>query len=161
MKRFIPNVLPPLVEISRRAQPKTLLENTGITLGKFVLDHLRSILVFCVLKVGINSSFVSQFIDIWFFNYFYRLWSKWLFLNQNLTLTPGRLGLHCAREVAPELSSFIRSWCTALRNIRDNEEKDSAFRGMCFMIHANAPAIVPVSFFFKFSKNLKIENFRI
>ena len=35
MKRFIPNVLPPLVEISRRAQPKTLLENTGITLGEF------------------------------------------------------------------------------------------------------------------------------
>ena len=46
------SVLPPLIEISRRAQPKTLLENTGITLG--------------------------------------------------------RLGLHCAREVAPELSQFIR-----------------------------------------------------
>ena len=88
MKRFIPAVLPPLIEISRRSQPKTLLENTGITLG--------------------------------------------------------RLGLHCAREVAPELGQFIRSWCTSLRNIRDNEEKDSAFRGMCFMIHANATAIVPV-----------------
>ena len=85
-----------------------------------------------------------------------------LYFNQNLTLTPGRLGLHCAREVAPELSSFIRSWCTALRNIRDNEEKDSAFRGMCFMIHANAPAIVPVSFFdFFFLKKSKIEIFRI
>jgi len=92
MKRFIPAVLPPLIEISRRSQPKTLLENTGITLG--------------------------------------------------------RLGLHCAREVAPELGQFIRSWCTSLRNIRDNEEKDSAFRGMCFMIHANATAIVPDLIYF-------------
>ena len=82
--------MPPLIEISRRVStPKTLLENTGITLG--------------------------------------------------------RLGLHCSREVAPCLGQFVRPWCTSLRNIRDNEEKDSAFRGMCFMIRANASAIVAVS----------------
>ena len=87
--RIFQTVLPPLIEISRRVStPKTLLENTGITLG--------------------------------------------------------RLGLHCSREVAPHLGQFIRPWCTSLRNIRDNEEKDSAFRGMCFMIRANASAIVQV-----------------
>ena len=89
LKKIFQTVLPPLIEISRRVStPKTLLENTGITLG--------------------------------------------------------RLGLHCSREVAPCLGQFIRPWCTSLRNIRDNEEKDSAFRGMCFMIRANASAIVQV-----------------
>ena len=83
------SVLPPLIDISRRVTtPKTLLENTGITLG--------------------------------------------------------RLGLYCHKEVAPFLGQFIRTWCTSLRNIRDNEEKDSAFRGMCLMIRENAAAAVHV-----------------
>jgi len=34
-----------------------------------------------------------------------------------------------------------------LRNIRDNEEKDSAFRGFCEMIHAN-PNGITVDFIF-------------
>ncbi|KTG45179.1 hypothetical protein cypCar_00015553, partial [Cyprinus carpio] len=32
--------------------------------------------------------------------------------------------------------------CTSLRNIRDNEEKDSAFRGICTMITVNPGGVV-------------------
>lgn len=34
--------------------------------------------------------------------------------------------------------------CTSLRNIRDNEEKDSAFRGICMMIGVNPGGVVQV-----------------
>lgn len=39
-------------------------------------------------------------------------------------------------------SSLFR--CTSLRNIRDNEEKDSAFRGICNMIGLNPGGVVQV-----------------
>lgn len=34
--------------------------------------------------------------------------------------------------------------CSSLRNIRDNEEKDSAFRGICVMIGVNPAGVVQV-----------------
>ncbi|KAK3755301.1 hypothetical protein QZH41_014609 [Actinostola sp. cb2023] len=58
------------------------------------------------------------------------------------SITIGRLGLVCPQEVAPLLPQFIQKWCTSLRNIRDNEEKDSAFRGVCSMISANPGGVV-------------------
>ncbi|NXM24391.1 TNPO2 protein, partial [Oxyruncus cristatus] len=57
-------------------------------------------------------------------------------------ITIGRLGFVCPQEVAPMLQQFIRPWCTSLRNIRDNEEKDSAFRGICVMIGVNPGGVV-------------------
>ena len=59
-------------------------------------------------------------------------------------ITIGRLGLVCPNEVAQYLQQFIRPWCTSLRNIRDNEEKDSAFRGVCSMIVVNPAGVVQV-----------------
>ncbi|NWU31871.1 TNPO1 protein, partial [Dyaphorophyia castanea] len=38
--------------------------------------------------------------------------------------------------------------CTSLRNIRDNEEKDSAFRGICTMISVNPSGVVQDFIFF-------------
>lgn len=38
--------------------------------------------------------------------------------------------------------------CTSLRHIRDNDEKDSAFRGMCHMITVNPAGVVPDFIFF-------------
>lgn len=38
--------------------------------------------------------------------------------------------------------------CASLRNIRDNEEKDSAFRGMCHMITVNPGGVVQDFIFF-------------
>ncbi|VDP14610.1 unnamed protein product [Soboliphyme baturini] len=63
-------------------------------------------------------------------------------LVENTAITIGRLGLHCAEEVAPSLSQFIRTWCISLRNIRDNDEKESAFRGLCMLISANPMGVV-------------------
>lgn len=40
------------------------------------------------------------------------------------------------------------SRCMSLRNIRDNDEKDSAFRGMCQMITVNPGGIVQEFIFF-------------
>jgi hypothetical protein len=56
-------------------------------------------------------------------------------LLENTAITLGRIGAVCPQEVAPHLQLFIRPWCMALRNIRDNEEKDSAFRGVCLMVN--------------------------
>lgn len=50
--------------------------------------------------------------------------------------------------MAPSLQQFIRQWCTSLRNIRDNEEKDSAFRGVCHMINVNPGGVVQDFIFF-------------
>lgn len=38
--------------------------------------------------------------------------------------------------------------CTSLRNIRDNDEKDSAFRGICQMIQVNPAGVVPDFMYF-------------
>ncbi|KAG5832586.1 hypothetical protein ANANG_G00292690 [Anguilla anguilla] len=69
-------------------------------------------------------------------------------LLENTAITIGRLGYVCPQEVAPMLPQFIRPWCTSLRNIRDNEEKDSAFRGICMMIGVNPGGVVQDFIFF-------------
>ncbi|XP_064626357.1 transportin-1-like isoform X2 [Lineus longissimus] len=69
-------------------------------------------------------------------------------LLENTAITIGRLGLVCPQEVAPLLQQFIRQWCTSLRNIRDNEEKDSAFRGVCHMISFNPGGVAQDFIFF-------------
>lgn len=43
---------------------------------------------------------------------------------------------------------ILISRCTSLRNIRDNDEKDSAFRGMCQMISLNPGGVVQDFIFF-------------
>lgn len=69
-------------------------------------------------------------------------------LLENTAITIGRLGYVCPVEVAPYLQEFVRQWCTSLRHIRDNDEKDSAFRGMCHMITVNPAGVVPDFIFF-------------
>ncbi|XP_013773250.1 transportin-1-like isoform X2 [Limulus polyphemus] len=69
-------------------------------------------------------------------------------LLENTAITIGRLGYVCPEEVAPMLQQFIRPWCASLRNIRDNEEKDSAFRGICSMIGVNPGGVVQDFIFF-------------
>jgi transportin-1 len=58
-------------------------------------------------------------------------------LLENVAITIGRIGLVCPELVAPHLEMFIHAWLTALTPIRDNEEKSSAFSGLCEMIKAN------------------------
>jgi len=56
---------------------------------------------------------------------------------ENSAICVGRLGLVCPDDVAPQLHTFSASFIRALKDVRDNEEKDSAFRGFCTMIGKN------------------------
>lgn len=58
-------------------------------------------------------------------------------LTENSAVTIGRLGLVAPGLVAPHLGVFFENWCQSLWDIKDNEEKDSAFRGLCEMIKVN------------------------
>eukprot|EP00053_Salpingoeca_punica_P016079 m.149929 g.149929 ORF g.149929 m.149929 type:complete len:650 (-) comp16870_c2_seq1:1041-2990(-) len=69
-------------------------------------------------------------------------------LMENIAITLGRLGYVCPAELAPHLRTFIHPWCISLRNIRDNEEKESSFRGVCAMIQLNPAAVVEHFVFF-------------
>ncbi|KAG8829917.1 hypothetical protein FRC17_005777 [Serendipita sp. 399] len=62
-------------------------------------------------------------------------------LSENAAVTIGRIGLVQPQVVAPHLESFAVSWCQALVDIKDNEEKDSAFRGFCTLIQTNPHGI--------------------
>ncbi|KAI1229659.1 hypothetical protein IHE44_0010991 [Lamprotornis superbus] len=123
MQPYVPMVLNNLVEIINRPNtPKTLLENTGEAWGGSgglpqKLFGLRG-----PLSAPQNPQSLSP----------------------PPAITIGRLGFVCPQEVAPMLQQFIRPWCTSLRNIRDNEEKDSAFRGICVMIGVNPGGVVQV-----------------
>ncbi|KAJ6821666.1 putative transportin-1 [Iris pallida] len=58
-------------------------------------------------------------------------------LIENSAITLGRLGWVCPDLVAPHIEHFMQSWCTALCTIRDDYEKEDAFRGLCAMVRAN------------------------
>eukprot|EP01134_Creolimax_fragrantissima_P004304 CFRG4304T1 len=62
-------------------------------------------------------------------------------LIENCAITLGRLGLVCPHDVAPHLALFMLPWCHSMRNIHDNGEKDSAFRGVCHMIMLNPEGV--------------------
>ncbi|KAJ7579308.1 armadillo-type protein [Mycena floridula] len=62
-------------------------------------------------------------------------------LHENAAVSIGRIGLMHPTIVAPYLPEFAQAWCQALYEIRDNEEKDSAFRGLCTMVQTNPAGI--------------------
>uniref|UniRef100_A0A8C1HQL1 Transportin 2a n=1 Tax=Cyprinus carpio carpio TaxID=630221 RepID=A0A8C1HQL1_CYPCA len=111
-----------------------------------------------VLGLNLNPEFISvcnnatwAIGEIPFFNFGKHSWPFvyfFLFCVCETAITIGRLGYVCPQEVAPMLPQFIRPWCTSLRNIRDNEEKDSAFRGICVMIGVNPGGVVQDFIFF-------------
>lgn len=63
-------------------------------------------------------------------------------LLENTAMTLGRLGIHCTEDVAPALQYFIRPACYALRNVRDNADKETAFRGICLMVNTNPQGVL-------------------
>ena len=65
-------------------------------------------------------------------------------LHENAAVSIGRIGLMHPNLVAPLLPEFALNWCQALYEIRDNEEKDSAFRGFCTLVQANPAGIAKV-----------------
>ncbi|EJD41686.1 ARM repeat-containing protein [Auricularia subglabra TFB-10046 SS5] len=62
-------------------------------------------------------------------------------LHENAAVTIGRIGLVHADVVAPHLEMFAQHWCQALWEIKDNDEKDSAFRGFCALVQRNPGGI--------------------
>jgi len=62
-------------------------------------------------------------------------------LHENAAVSIGRIGLMHPGLVAPLLPEFALNWCQALYEIRDNEEKDSAFRGFCTLVQTNPAGI--------------------
>lgn len=54
----------------------------------------------------------------------------------------------CVKSSMGNWMCFFHCRCISLRNIRDNEEKDSAFRGMCQMIQVNPAGVVSDFIFF-------------
>ncbi|KAI3924508.1 hypothetical protein MKW92_044556 [Papaver armeniacum] len=58
-------------------------------------------------------------------------------LVENSAITLGRLSWVCPNLVSPHMEHFMQSWCTALSKIRDDVEKEDAFRGLCAMVRAN------------------------
>ena len=66
-------------------------------------------------------------------------------LTENAAVTIGRLGLVAPNLIAPQLGDFATAWCSALWDIKDNDEKDSAFRGFCMLISVNPQGIEKVS----------------
>ncbi|TPX42334.1 hypothetical protein SeMB42_g05170 [Synchytrium endobioticum] len=63
-------------------------------------------------------------------------------LLENAAITIGRLGYVAPTLVAPHLPQFLPTWCTVSRSIKDNQEKESAFRGLCRMAEANPQGVV-------------------
>ncbi|KAJ3681527.1 hypothetical protein LUZ60_016016 [Juncus effusus] len=58
-------------------------------------------------------------------------------LLENSAITLGRLGWVCPDVVSPHMDHFMLPWCNALCMIRDDFEKEDAFRGLCAMVRAN------------------------
>ncbi|GMN38220.1 hypothetical protein TIFTF001_007452 [Ficus carica] len=58
-------------------------------------------------------------------------------LIENSAITLGRLAWVCPELVSPHMEHFMQAWCTALSMIRDDIEKEDAFRGLCAMVRAN------------------------
>jgi transportin-1 len=58
-------------------------------------------------------------------------------LIENSAITLGRLAWVCPELVSPHMEHFMQSWCIALSMIRDDVEKEDAFRGLCAMVKVN------------------------
>ncbi|OMO92698.1 phosphoinositide 3-kinase regulatory subunit 4 [Corchorus olitorius] len=58
-------------------------------------------------------------------------------LIENSAITLGRLAWVCPELVSPHMEHFMQSWCISLSTIRDDIEKEDAFRGLCAMVRAN------------------------
>jgi hypothetical protein len=65
-------------------------------------------------------------------------------LLENSAVTIGRLGLIYPEVVASHLDKFGKTWCTVLWDIKDNDEKGSAFLGFCQLVMLNPNGMIQV-----------------
>lgn len=57
-------------------------------------------------------------------------------VQENAMVALGRVCLACPEVAAPYVSLFIKPWLSV--SVREKEEKDSAFRGLCTVLKLNA-----------------------
>lgn len=69
-------------------------------------------------------------------------------LLDNTAISIGRISYVCPEDIAPMLKDFIKPWCASVRSIRDNDAKDSAFRGICELIRKNPNGVVTDFYYF-------------
>ncbi len=67
--------------------------------------------------------------------------SKGMLENAGIAL--GRLAMRCPQPLAPHLQSFVQPWCLALRRVRDGEEKEQGYTGLCTLVQLNPMAAMP------------------
>jgi transportin-1 len=58
-------------------------------------------------------------------------------LVENSAITLGRLAWIRPDLVAPHMDHFMKPWCMALSMVRDDIEKEDAFRGLCAVVKVN------------------------
>merc|ERR1712054_41575 len=61
-------------------------------------------------------------------------------LSQNVCITLGRLGLTCSNGMCKPFADFVRTWCLVMKAVPFDEEKVTAFQGLCCLIQANPQA---------------------
>lgn len=59
-------------------------------------------------------------------------------IHENAMIALGRLGWICPIHVAPYLNRFIKPWLEKSLSVREGDEKETAFRGLCAVILLNA-----------------------
>lgn len=59
-------------------------------------------------------------------------------IHENAMIALGRLGLVCPTLLTVHLERFIKPWLETSLSVREGEEKETAFRGLCAIIKLNA-----------------------
>ena len=62
---------------------------------------------------------------------------------ENASIALGRIAKAAPDVLAPSLQDFISPWCLCMRSLRDGDEKESAFLGLCAVVRLNASAALP------------------
>ena len=124
--------------------------NAAWSVGEVAMRYGRGESIFSSVIIDVNSSSDDSEFQQWVNPLIARLIPILLHpkaprsLLENAAISIGRIGLMHPTLVAPHLANFAQAWCQALYKIRDNEEKDSAFRGLCTMIEVNPGGITEV-----------------
>ncbi|KAI4460957.1 importin beta [Holotrichia oblita] len=63
-------------------------------------------------------------------------------MYQTVAISLCTLGLVCPDEIAQQLGTILRPCCQAMRNVRDCDEKEVGFRGMCELVVRNPTALI-------------------
>eukprot|EP00045_Choanoeca_perplexa_P015656 m.200051 g.200051 ORF g.200051 m.200051 type:complete len:892 (+) comp17049_c0_seq1:98-2773(+) len=69
-------------------------------------------------------------------------------LAENAAMTLGRLAIATPEVIAQSLPTFFKKWCIILRQVEDNDEKESAFSGICNALEINPQAALPAFLLF-------------